>query len=415
MAEFGLKEGTQFANAILGLKDYVDDKRLEEKTEFFSQQLQQNPGFTPQGEYDAKAWNQARLMNMDVMLKQHGLEEKALQMKKQNWDWQRQQMTDLSSQAYVYAEKQPKRAKELYEKAYDAAHTGDDLVITDDMKKYVIKDKATGDVTFESSEFESSQELFNHLQNLSQSMANPVVWDRTMMAKDQENALKYANAEPETVIDKDGNIGYKFRNITNKLSGKVEDVYQVNGVEISEEEAQKRGFVPVEEAKTVKEIGLKEAETETERAQGEYYKAFAELKKKTAAAGVGSEGSKHSIEKLAEFYARPDVYGISIKEATEMVRGDLAKKEVGDAITRAVLADPMLLENPEEFKRVREQLIIEHSPTQPGQNFGIPGATKFRGGKKVLDKTTATEFLKQAKGDKNLARKLATEAGYEVK
>lgn len=376
---FGIKEGTMFLNTMVGLRKYLDQKQTGANYDTYLDQLNKNPDWHPEGEYDAKAWNQARLATLDEQLKTQGVKDKALEFKFNNYRWQQNRLMQASQEAYAMQDKDPKKAAKLWEKAYEMVHTGDDMeVLVGDKGKpqFLVRDPMTGEVTYTSDEFESPKDMFGVFQKSTQAMMNPALFDKTMMSIDQKNAQKYADQDPIVVKNKEGKTGYQFKAF-NKYTGIWEDIVQVDGREMSVKEAQNQGFKTVGARKAEADIGLTEEKTKTEQAKQRHYD--------DRGGGTGSSMTGlHPTEKLANFYAR--TYKISQKEATEMIRNDAAKGQVANEIVRAIQSDPLLLDNPEEFKRVREQIIKEFKPTEPGQGYGLPGAAKFRDGKEAPPK-----------------------------
>lgn len=420
---FGIREGQMVLDTMMGLRQYLDQKQTTANFNTYLDNLRKDKEWHPTGEYDAKAWNQARLAMLNEQLKQQGVKEGAMNLKFQNYRWQQTNLMHAAQAAYAMQSKDPKRAAKLWEKAYEMVHTGDDLetIVDDEGAKFIIRDPSTGQVTYESDAFETPEEMFDVFQRSTQAMMNPALFDKTMMAIDRKNAQKFVNRDMETIVDKDGKIGYRSTEF-NHYSGIWEPIVQVDGKEISQEEYQKRGFKTVSDAKTLADTGLQKEKTETERAKQEYYRGEGK-----GSGGGTSMAGLHSDEKLAIAFMKAfKDKKMTFNEAMRMVQMNKANankvKLISDYLSKNDLdltyeADQQQLAR--YLKQIRDivmpvslEQLRSGGSGQTGQ--GIPGATKFRQGKKVLDDATAMEFLKQAGGDKDEARRLAREAGYSI-
>jgi len=413
--KFGLAQGLQMAAAIQGIKGQFKQQAYDKEFKTNLAGLQQDPNYKPQGEdYDPKAWEAARVSFLDGKLKDQAVAKGVFEQQKNQIESQYANVMQNIGQAAA--------AKEMgdingeisgFERAYESAFDGNDLVIGDDRKSYELVNKLTGQK--QKLEFADTESMLKNMRQTSDQLGQSDSFRAASMQARIKMAADNLREEWQPLSKRGAYTKKRYNNST----GTIDRIYEDHGVEISAEEARKRGLVTPEIEKTF-------AETELSRAKAVHERAAAKGEGKSKSGEMAPEG------KLAQLYK--SVYNVSDEEAVDMVRTDKSKGNIAKDIASYIDREMPDMDNPEDMtalKEERNRLIELYKPTQPSTRAkGLPKAPAaaprlskadseavkhipVASKNAKLTKDIVRQFLKAAGGDRNKARNLAKAKGYK--
>ncbi len=380
MGDFGIAEGLMVRNALIDVQDRTKEKKFEKQYNEYLGGIQADENYKPEGDYDPKALNQARYAHSHMKLEDQKVQKGVFEHQREVIDAQYDKTMGFIKQAQAAkAVKDVGSEFKAYEMAYENTFDGNGMVLGKDMKSYTVTNKMSGKST--TTEFKDKTEMQKSMQAMADYMGQPEAYAQEALKARLANGKANANADWTPLKNDKGEIAYRANQLDND-DGQMKVEYEIQGTRVTGEQARKAGFM-----------------TGPER------KAFAEADYKKAAgkaAGLPKEGTKKertkgTMEKDAEFYMRA-YKGITVEEASDMVRQDKANKQVTEALVAFKKEEALDLEDPEDLKAwkdERERLTKGFQPTQPSTRKkarGLPAAAKG---------SVPTDRLPSAKGLKD--------------
>lgn len=252
MAGFGLIEGLQFAKGITDIKKQRKADAFEKEYDTHLAGLQQDPEYKPRGAYNPRAFEQARMARLDTDLKDQRFRQGVFEQQKNDITMQYNEAMQYHRQATAAREAGDMRSEvAAIESAYENVFDGYDIEFGKDGKSYTLKHKLTGEE--DKVPFDSHEEMMDSLRSTMDNLAVERNFAQKAIQARIENARINANQRWTSLVDADGKqIGYTTTNYNNK-TGKVDRRYQIQGKDISAEEARQRNLIPLEDFKTLAE------------------------------------------------------------------------------------------------------------------------------------------------------------------
>jgi hypothetical protein len=379
MGDFGIQEGMMLRNAILDIKDRNKAQAFDTEYKAHLKGVQADPNYKPEGDYDPKAFSQARVTNIDAQMKDQDFQKGVFEHQKEQIDSQYAKSIAFHRQAQAAASARDLGSElKAYEMAYENVFDGMDMKMGDDNMSYSLTDKLTGKTTTQT--FKDPEEMTKQLRGMADGLAVERTFAQQAIQSRMQRAQINADQNWEPLTNSKGEKAWTTDQYNND-TGQVDKVYEVQGERVTGEEARRRGFTTPEKEKTI-------AEAEYKRAAG----VAAGITAKRKGKGTPKERVKGTQEKQAEGYMR--AYDVNETEAMDMVRQDQAKGNIADLMAKAV-ADGMM--NDRELKNYRDSLHESYAPTEPTTRKarGLPKEAKSGGGKVPTDRLPDTKGLKE--------------------
>jgi len=398
---FGIREGLMLRNALLDMKDRQKADTFEKEYKTHLGGLQSDPeNYKPDAGYDPKAFNQARLQQGAAALQDQQIQKGVFEHQRAAIDAQYDKTLSYIKQAQAAHVAQDVDSEfKAYELAYESTFDGNDMVIGENRTSYTLTNKLTGETTTKT--FKDTNTMRMAMKQMSDVMGQSETYAQQALGARMENAKLNANQDWTPLKNDKGALAWTTKQFNND-NGEVERVYEIQGDRVSAEQARKMGFMTGKQRKTFAEA------TEKERVPK----------------GITpKERVKGTMEKDAELYMRA-YKGLSIEEATDMVRQDKANKYITEALNAFKKEEMLELSDPEDlekWKQERERLTAGFQPTQP-RGRGLPtdeaedttdiSQIPKAGKDTTLTKKLVKQFIQAAKGDLKKAREFAKEKGY---
>lgn len=379
---FGIQEGLMLRNAIVDIKEQRAEASFDKEYKTHLGGIQSDPqNYKPAGDYDPKAFNQARMEHMTLALKDQQVQKGVFEHQREVIDAQFEQSQAFSRQAQAAnAAKDLGSELKAYEMAYENVFDGMDMQIGSDQKSYTLVDKLTGEETIKT--FKDSETMVRTMRAMSDQMSVSGMFAQTAMQSRMQRAMINAEQEWTPLVNEKGAKAWTTKQYNND-TGQVDTVYEIRGQRVPAEEVRKLGFTTPKTEKTL-------AEASKARATG---KAAGIKARKDTTGKI----TPHAEEKLTDFYHR--LHGVSKIEASRMVREDKAKGRIAqdmEAFMSDEMLDPSDPEDSKTIKAKRKALQELYAPTMPSgkKARGLPKEEKITG-------TVPTDRLPSPKGLKD--------------
>ena len=351
MADFGIAEGLMIQGALRDITKRTEEKKFDKKYNEYLGNIQSNPEYMPEGDYDPKALNQARYAHAHSQLEDQRVQKGVFEHQREVIDAQYDKTMGFIKQAQAANVVQDVDSEfKAYEMAYENTFDGNDMVLGKDGKSYTVTNKMTGKAT--TTAFKDQAEMQKAMKAMADYLGQPEAYAQNALQARIENGKLNAQADWTPLKDDKGNIAYTAYQLDNDTGQKTK-VYQIQGQPVSREQIQKAGFMTAADRKTF--------------AEAEYKKAG--VKAAGLPKGKEKQRVKGTMEKDVDLYMRAyKDENLTLKQATDMARQDKANKNIMEALNAFKKEEALELSDPDDLQRwkeERERLQEGFQPTQP--------------------------------------------------